>query len=56
MRCTDSNNAVGAKTFEQVAIMKRLDHPNIVKLYEIIDDPQSDNFYLGMLVPARQHS
>lgn len=28
--------------------MKRLDHPNIVKLYEIINDPQSDNMYLGM--------
>ncbi|KAG0614010.1 hypothetical protein M758_6G144400 [Ceratodon purpureus] len=30
----------------EVAIMKRLDHPNIVKLHEIIDDPQSDNMYL----------
>lgn len=38
----------GRKTSAQVAIMKRLDHPNIVKLYEIINDPQSDNMYLGM--------
>lgn len=27
--------------------MKRLDHPNIVKLFEVIDDPHSDNIYLG---------
>lgn len=27
--------------------MKQLDHPNIVKLIEVIDDPQSDNYYMG---------
>ena len=30
--------------------MKRLDHPHIVKLYEIIDDPMSDKLYLIMPV------
>jgi hypothetical protein len=30
-----------------MAIMKRLDHPNVVKLYEIIDDPESDRMYMG---------
>lgn len=28
--------------------MKQLDHPNIVKLVEVIDDPESDNFYMGL--------
>jgi hypothetical protein len=28
-------------------IMKQLDHPNIVKLIEVIDDPESDNYYMG---------
>jgi serine/threonine protein kinase len=32
----------------EVAIMKQLDHPNIVKLVEVIDDPESDHFYMGM--------
>ncbi|KAA6401366.1 MAG: putative Calcium/calmodulin-dependent protein kinase kinase 2 [Streblomastix strix] len=32
----------------EVAIMKRLDHPNIVHLYEVIDDPNSDKMYLVM--------
>ena len=31
----------------EIAIMKKLNHPNVVKLYEVIDDPQSENIYLG---------
>lgn len=30
-------------------IMKQLDQPNIVKLVEVIDDPESDNYYMDML-------
>lgn len=31
----------------QVLIMKMLEHPNIVNLIEVIDDPESDHFYMG---------
>ncbi|KAL8172498.1 hypothetical protein V2J09_024302 [Rumex salicifolius] len=30
----------------EVLIMKMLNHPNIVHLFEVIDDPNSDNFYM----------
>lgn len=28
--------------------MKMLNHPNIVNLIEVIDDPNTDHFYMGM--------
>jgi calcium/calmodulin-dependent protein kinase kinase 1 len=28
--------------------MKMLNHPNIVNLVEVIDDPNMDKFYMGM--------
>lgn len=32
----------------QVSIMKMLCHPNIVNLIEVIDDPETDHFYMGI--------
>jgi len=32
----------------EIAIMKKMDHPNIVRLFEVIDDPNNDNLYLTM--------
>ena len=28
--------------------MKMLKHPNIVNLFEVIDDPDDDRFYMGI--------
>lgn len=36
--------------YKEIEIMKRLEHPNIIKLYEIIDDPLSEKLYLVMPV------
>ena len=32
----------------EIAVMKRLDHPNCVRLFEVIDDPEHDELYLVM--------
>ena len=34
----------------EIAIMKKLNHPNVIKLYEVLDDPQNDKLYMGMIV------
>ncbi|KAI0851847.1 Pkinase-domain-containing protein [Daldinia vernicosa] len=31
---------------EEVAIMKKLDHPNLVQLFEVLDDPENDSLYM----------
>lgn len=31
--------------------MKILEHPNIVNLIEVIDDPDTDHFYMGIPFP-----
>ncbi|KAF8633416.1 hypothetical protein AX17_004587 [Amanita inopinata Kibby_2008] len=33
---------------KEIAIMKRCRHPNLVRLFEVIDDPQHDKIYLIM--------
>ena len=34
----------------EIAIMKKLNHQNICRIYEIINDPQDPNIYLGILI------
>lgn len=31
----------------EVAILKKLNHPHVVKLYEVLDDPNDDPLYMG---------
>ncbi|KAI2612463.1 Pkinase-domain-containing protein [Hypoxylon fragiforme] len=31
---------------EEIAIMKKLDHPNLVQLIEVLDDPDNDSLYM----------
>ncbi|KAF8416524.1 kinase-like domain-containing protein [Tirmania nivea] len=33
---------------EEIAIMKKLGHENIIKLYEVLDDPDGDSLYMVM--------
>ena len=35
------------KVYREIAIMKKLDHPNVVKLVEVLDDPEDDQLYMG---------
>ena len=34
------------EVYSEIEVMKELNHDNIVRLYEIIDDPSSDKMYL----------
>lgn len=33
--------------------MKKLDHPNVVKLYEVLDVREDDSLFMGIRIPAR---
>lgn len=34
---------------KEIAIMKKLEHPNVVQLHEVIDDEKRDKLYMGQL-------
>lgn len=33
---------------EEIAVMKKLNHPNLVELIEVLDDPEQDSLYMVM--------
>jgi len=35
------------KVYREIAILKKMDHPNVVKLVEVVDDPQQDNLFMA---------
>ncbi|MBN3296102.1 KKCC2 kinase, partial [Amia calva] len=52
------------RVYQEIAILKKLDHPNVVKLVEVLDDPSEDHLYMVfelvkqgavMEVPADKH-
>ncbi|KAJ1409197.1 Serine/threonine-protein kinase, active site [Sesbania bispinosa] len=45
LRVAPSETAM-TDVLREVMIMKMLEHPNIVNLIEVIDDPESDDFYM----------
>lgn len=34
------------RVHREIAVLKKLDHPNVVKLVEVLDDPAQDNLYM----------
>uniref|UniRef100_A0A3Q0S7K9 calcium/calmodulin-dependent protein kinase n=1 Tax=Amphilophus citrinellus TaxID=61819 RepID=A0A3Q0S7K9_AMPCI len=38
------------RVYQEIAILKKLDHINIVKLVEVLDDPSEDNLHMGIPV------
>ncbi|XP_012694068.1 calcium/calmodulin-dependent protein kinase kinase 2 isoform X2 [Clupea harengus] len=34
------------RVYQEIAILKKLDHPNVVKLVEVLDDPNEDHLYM----------
>lgn len=38
------------KVYREIALLKKLDHPNVVKLVEVLEDPDEDHLYLGELL------
>ncbi|KAK0604535.1 hypothetical protein LWI29_016624 [Acer saccharum] len=45
VRVTQSESAM-ENVYREVSILKRLDHPNIVNLFEVIDDQKADHLYM----------
>ncbi|MGH0151427.1 UNVERIFIED_CONTAM: hypothetical protein FKN15_020151 [Acipenser sinensis] len=35
------------RVYQEIAILKKLDHPNVVKLVEVLDDPSEDHLYMA---------
>ena len=44
----DATSGIGAAVDHEMSILTKIDHINIIKLHEIIDDPNTDKVYLIM--------
>uniref|UniRef100_A0A667HZ12 calcium/calmodulin-dependent protein kinase n=1 Tax=Lynx canadensis TaxID=61383 RepID=A0A667HZ12_LYNCA len=43
------------RVYQEIAILKKLDHVNVVKLIEVLDDPAEDNLYLALPIQTNTH-
>uniref|UniRef100_H2ZEA1 Protein kinase domain-containing protein n=1 Tax=Ciona savignyi TaxID=51511 RepID=H2ZEA1_CIOSA len=34
------------RVYQEIALLKKFNHPNVVKLIEVLDDPEEDNLYM----------
>ncbi len=34
---------------KEIAIMKKLNHVNVIRIFEVIENPDNDKLYLGIL-------
>lgn len=34
---------------KEIAIMKKLNHPNVIKMHEVLDDPENDTLYMSYI-------
>lgn len=48
MPVADRLNTTEAKIKKEIAIMKKLRHPHVVRLYEVIDDRMKEKIYMSM--------
>uniref|UniRef100_A0A671YML8 calcium/calmodulin-dependent protein kinase n=1 Tax=Sparus aurata TaxID=8175 RepID=A0A671YML8_SPAAU len=42
------------KVYKEIAILKKLDHHNVVKLVEVLDDPHEDGLHMGRDSPVME--
>jgi [calcium/calmodulin-dependent protein kinase] kinase len=45
-----------AAVMNEINVMRRLQHPNIIRLHEVIDDPERDELFIGVLSDCSQNS